>query len=64
MGRDVDPMAAALFAVNVALRREVHQERTRMNELYSVSAVKTSSPSKSGSMSRTNHRTTKSHGKT
>lgn len=31
IGEDLDPMAAAL--VNVTLRREVHQERARMNEL-------------------------------
>ena len=33
IGEDFDPMAAALFGVNMTLRREVHQERARMNEL-------------------------------
>lgn len=33
IGEDFDPMAAALFGVNMTLRREVYQERARMNEL-------------------------------
>lgn len=33
IGEDFDPMAAALFGMNMTLRREVHQERARMNEL-------------------------------
>ena len=33
IGEDLDPMAAALFGVNMTLRREVHQERARMNEV-------------------------------
>ena len=34
LSEDVDPMAAALFGMNVTLRREVHQERAnRLNEI-------------------------------
>ena len=32
-GEDFDPMAAALLGMNVTLRREVHQERARINEV-------------------------------
>ena len=33
ISEDVDPMAAALLGINVTLRREVYQERARMNEI-------------------------------
>ena len=33
IGEELDPMAAALFGVNMTLRREVHRERARVNEV-------------------------------
>ena len=33
IGEDFDPMAAALFGMNMTLRREVHQDRLRVNEV-------------------------------
>ena len=33
LSEDADPMAAALLGVNVTFRREVFQERARMNEI-------------------------------
>lgn len=33
LSEDVDPMAAALLGMNVTFRREIYQERARMNEI-------------------------------
>ena len=48
---EFNPMAA-LLGMDVTLRREVHQERARINEL-NINITKTSSPSKSKLMRNT-----------
>ena len=40
LSEDVDPMAAALLGMNVTVRREVYQERARMNEIEDIESLK------------------------